>query len=425
LSLTLIFLFFANDQCGLSRVPRRGSEPRKGSQEPWNCASSCKAPKFRPYHKREMVTGGEGRSITELEPEPGASTVLALNYRYQLYSIAGPSGLRSTAIPPSQRAWLTIGHERQDSLRPVRIRSPTSTLQCRSPRPASLVDAAQAFSRYDVDAHRDRIGYSSPLSHYIPHSSFPIPAASHWLDDRAYARAPPRPSALHVMRIFSICGRRWTHGHTIVIMIMPTTKSPLVSRRRRARGGGKERRREGCLNPLRPVPPYSGFIGRKGAGGRGGVPSALCAAGSDAPEGKVARRCGCAAVDAHGDRRNPAESTPEGGGWGLVKGRGETAAGSSPLCARTQSGRGWDGRAVRGGGRNALRQEEAGGGMRWGEQRRRARSTPRLHYLLITHRAINLNMLPSKSPCDSVGNCGRGIAHDTTSPSPPVFQPFP
>ncbi|KAF8144753.1 hypothetical protein K438DRAFT_1992496 [Mycena galopus ATCC 62051] len=110
----------------------------------------------------------------------------------ELCSIAGPSGRRSTAIRPSQH---------QTGANTAAI----STLQCRSPRPASLVDAARAFSCYNVDAHRDRIEYSSPPFHHIP-----LPLASIYSNPGCLtlarrqtlrARAPPRPSALNVMRV--------------------------------------------------------------------------------------------------------------------------------------------------------------------------------------------------------------------------------
>ncbi|KAF8144742.1 hypothetical protein K438DRAFT_2101362 [Mycena galopus ATCC 62051] len=389
---------FAN-RCGLSCTPHRSSEPRKGQQEPRNSAPSRK--------------GAQNLSSSQTRVESTTVYVMTI----QLAPIRRPHVLYNTKAPipsPRRRLFHSVSAAwSQWTQGPV------------CPHSVSHSSARGSPSETSARIHSDHAGANMVAN---------VDAAGQI--SQACIGEP--------LQFFG--SGMGTHAHTIVIMIVPATKSPLVSRRRRPHGN-EVSTTEGAWIQTQDIPPFplrdmrfkmkmtciqiqcfSHFHSPLAFGdreARRGDEREREEAGSDAPEGKVARRCGCAAVDAHGDRRNIAESTLEGGGWGLVKGRGETAAGSSPLCARTQSGRGWDGRAVRGGGRNALRQEEAGGGMRWGEQRRRARSTPRLHCLLITHRAINLNMLPSKSPCDSVGNCGHGIAHDTTSPSPPVFQPFP
>ncbi|KAF8185529.1 hypothetical protein K438DRAFT_1973832 [Mycena galopus ATCC 62051] len=64
-------------------------------------------------------------------------------------------------VRPLQGAWL-IGHQTGANA----VADVDAAVQISKASP--LVDAAQAFSRYDVDAHRHHIGYSSPLFHHIP-----------------------------------------------------------------------------------------------------------------------------------------------------------------------------------------------------------------------------------------------------------------
>ncbi|KAF8131770.1 hypothetical protein K438DRAFT_833964 [Mycena galopus ATCC 62051] len=130
------------------------------------------------------------------------------------------------------------------------------------------------------------------------------------------------------------------------------------------------------------------FHWRKGAGGS--------AARSKAHKGKVARSCGCAGVDAHGEEEYCGERSRA---WRLGVGERQGRDSSGVLAAlrahAVRTGIGWESNARREEERN-----EAGGGMRWGEQRRRARPTPRLQPML------NQKCLSTLSPIPHDGSLG-------------------